>query len=101
MFQENEETGRYEELFGGFEDDDGCYGPIFNSWGNKEKIIPQADALNGLHSRYDVQIKALTYKGYSTGDISMIWGDGYCDIYLQDSRKFAKKKYGLDRDYTP
>ena len=75
--------------------------PIFNSWGTHEKIIPHADALKGLHSRYNVGIPALTYKGYSTGDIQMVWYDGNCSIYNQVHREeCAAKDAGLDRDYT-
>ena len=64
-------------------------------------MIPRADALKGLHSRYEVRIKALTYKGYSTGDIQMVWCYGNCSIYDQNSREnCATKSRGLDRDYT-
>ena len=63
-------------------------------------MISKSDALKGVHSRYSVAIKTLTYKGYDTGDIPMIWGTHRC-IYDKDFReKYATKEMGLDRDYT-
>ena len=63
-------------------------------------MIPSSDALKGLHSRYDVAIKTLTYLGFETGDVQMIWNTGY-NIYDQFHREYcATKKDGLDRDYT-
>ena len=93
--QEIRETGNY-ELKRGL--------PIFNSWGENEKIISESDALKGVYSRYFVVIKTLIYKGYETGDIPMKWTNdqGFGgNIYRQFWRERALKKYGLDRDYTP
>ena len=59
------DKGKYEEIIGDY--------PIRNSWGHTDKIISMSDAEKGIHSRYDVCIKSLTYKGYSTGDIPVIW----------------------------
>ena len=94
-----------------FEDKNGDYrfisdfqtSPLLNSWGNNEKTISESDALRGVHSRYGVSIKTLTYKGYETGDIPMKWSNEkyFCVIYNQNDReKCAKKEYGCDRDYT-
>ena len=38
-------------------------GPIWNSWGEKDKIIP-AENEKLAHSKYIVIIKSLTLKGY-------------------------------------
>ena len=65
-------------------------------------MIASSDALKGVHSRYAVVIRTLTYKGFETGDIAMIWGQGGTVIYSPIARteKYARKEYGLDRDYT-
>ena len=64
-------------------------------------MIASSDALKGVHSRYAVNIRTLTYKGFETGDIAMLWNEGRAAIYIQRHRKdFARKRYGLDRDYT-
>ena len=65
-------------------------------------MIAQSDAWKGVHSSYYVKIQTLTYKGFETGDILMIWGyTGNSNIYMKHNREnYAKKEYGLDRDYT-
>ena len=74
-----------------------------NSWGDNEQIISRSDADRGLHSRYAVNIKTLVYKGFETGDIPMVWandeGRGN-NIYNENGRKTAFKKWGCDHDYT-
>ena len=64
-------------------------------------MIASSDALKGVHERYQVRIQTLTYKGFETNDIPMIWWDGDSNIYRQYSReRSATKEKGLDRDYT-
>ena len=93
----NTKTGEFEDVY-----DPARNGAIRNSWGDHEKVISMKDANKGVHSRYGVTIKTLTYKGYSTGDIEMIWTDwdkefktqGF--IYKASERGYAKKVYGIE-----
>ena len=62
-------------------------------------MIASSDALKGVHSRYQVEIQTLTYKGFEIGDVPMFWRG--CNIYNQFFREnCATKEDGLDRDYT-
>ena len=66
-------------------------------------MIASSDALKGVHERYEVRIRTLTYKGFETNDILMIWGNfGSYNIYSQYFREnyATKEYYGMDRDYT-
>ena len=76
-------------------------GAIRNNWGDNETVVSQADVQKGLHSKYMVGIKSLTYKGYSTGDIPMIWekhGQS-CNIY-QKSNRDASGIAGIEKMFN-
>ena len=68
--------------------------PIHNSWGDHEKIIPWEDAKKGLHTRYNVAIHTLTYKGYTTGDIPIMWYGGNYHINNRGTRDYVEKHFG-------
>ena len=65
--KENKTTGKYEAI------DNWETSPLLNSWGDHEKEISFFEEKSGIHTRYEVRIKKLTYKGFRTGDIPIIW----------------------------
>ena len=70
---------------------DSTTSPLFNSWGNNDKEISFSEAEQAIHTRYAVKIQSLTYKGFKSGDIPVIWGSGCSSIYNDNQRKYAKK----------
>ena len=82
MVKENEQTGEYYDIDNG---------DIFNSWGDHEKVIPLSDALKGARERYEIAIKTLTYLGFETGDISMIWSPGPGTFIYTIYSKYTRK----------
>ena len=71
--------------------DDWETAPLLNSWGNNDKEISFSEAEQAIHTRYGVTIKSLTYKGFKSGDIPVIWGGGSFTIYVDWNRQYAKK----------
>ena len=89
---EDKTTGEYDML------DDWKTAPLCNSWGNNDKEISFSEAEQAIHTRYEVRIRSLTYKGFKSGDIPVIW-NGIFFIYDKDERKNAKY-YGAGVDIT-
>ena len=57
-----------------------------------------SDAKKGVHLRFEVSIKSLTYKGYEIGDIPIIWRGGFSNIYDEYARKYAHVDGGISKD---